>query len=131
MTYMYYAMIGTLITVFVGIAVSLAFPLHEDDVYDEKLLHPLALKFSKWFPGRPRRFLKKEKETEEINEIHHTAEKTSKEVDNPVFELSENVNSIVIDNDLEKSEFSNSKDESDIIKNLANVELNRNYGTRF
>lgn len=128
---MYYAMMGTLITVVVGIAVSLAFPLCEDDVYDEKLLHPLVLKWSKLFPGRPRRFLKKEKDVEVVDEVH-TVEKASKELDNPVFELSENIDSVVKEDDVEKSDFSNSKDEkSDIIKNFTNVELNRKYGTRF
>lgn len=29
----------------------------EDDEYDEKLIHPLALKLSSYFPGPPRRYI--------------------------------------------------------------------------
>lgn len=29
----------------------------EDDIYDEKLIHPLARKISNWLPGKKRRYL--------------------------------------------------------------------------
>lgn len=29
----------------------------EEDEYDEKLIHPLALKLSSYFPGPPRRYI--------------------------------------------------------------------------
>lgn len=53
-TYMYYALIGSLTTVLVGILVSLLTADPKGDVYEEHLLHPLASKLSKLFPGRPR-----------------------------------------------------------------------------
>lgn len=53
-TYMYYALIGSLTTVLVGIIVSLLTADPKSDVYEEHLLHPAALKLSKLFPGRPR-----------------------------------------------------------------------------
>ncbi|XP_051169632.1 sodium-coupled monocarboxylate transporter 2 isoform X2 [Leptopilina boulardi] len=53
-TYMYYALIGSLTTVLVGIIISLLTADPKGDVYEEHLLHPLALKLSKLFPGRPR-----------------------------------------------------------------------------
>ncbi|XP_043462851.1 sodium-coupled monocarboxylate transporter 1 isoform X2 [Leptopilina heterotoma] len=53
-TYMYYALIGSLTTVLVGIIVSLLTTDPKGDVYEEHLLHPVALKLSKLFPGRAR-----------------------------------------------------------------------------
>ena len=53
-TYMYYALIGSVSTVLVGIIVSLLTADPKSDVYEEHLLHPMALKFSRVFPGRPR-----------------------------------------------------------------------------
>lgn len=53
-TYMYYALIGSLTTVFVGILVSLATADAKKDAYEEHLLHPIALRLSKWCPGTPR-----------------------------------------------------------------------------
>lgn len=52
-SYMYYAFLGTVITVFVGIAVSYM-TASEEDAYDSKLLHPVILRFSKWLPGKDR-----------------------------------------------------------------------------
>ncbi|KAG7190672.1 hypothetical protein KM043_006750 [Ampulex compressa] len=53
-TYMYYALIGSLTTVFVGMIVSLCTADPESDMYEEHLLHPLILKFSRMLPGRRR-----------------------------------------------------------------------------
>lgn len=54
---MYYALIGTFITLCIGILVSLIFPTTEGDIYEENLLHPWILKLSRKFPGKPRKFL--------------------------------------------------------------------------
>ncbi|XP_043267200.1 sodium-coupled monocarboxylate transporter 2 isoform X1 [Venturia canescens] len=53
-TYMYYAFIGSMTTIIVGILVSLITADAKEDAYEEHLLHPLALRFSKWCPGKPR-----------------------------------------------------------------------------
>ncbi|XP_048507117.1 sodium-coupled monocarboxylate transporter 1 [Athalia rosae] len=53
-TYMYYAFLGSLITVVVGIIVSLLTADEKSDMYEEHLLHPLAVKFARLFPGRER-----------------------------------------------------------------------------
>lgn len=55
-TYMYYALIGSLTTVIVGIIVSLSTANEKEDAYEEHLLHPIAVKLSKLFPGKPRLF---------------------------------------------------------------------------
>ncbi|XP_069679260.1 sodium-coupled monocarboxylate transporter 2 [Periplaneta americana] len=56
-TYMYYSLIGCGITVFMGIIISYIAGTSPEDAYDEKLIHPLALKISTLFPGRPRRYV--------------------------------------------------------------------------
>nr|CAD7263702.1 unnamed protein product [Timema shepardi] len=56
-TYMYYSLIGCGITLFVGILVSYLTGTNEDDAYDVKLIHPLALRISSWFPGRQRKYV--------------------------------------------------------------------------
>ncbi|XP_021939076.1 LOW QUALITY PROTEIN: sodium-coupled monocarboxylate transporter 2 [Zootermopsis nevadensis] len=56
-TYMYYSLIGCGITVLLGIVVSYITGTSPEDAYDEKLIHPLALKISLLFPGRPRRYV--------------------------------------------------------------------------
>lgn len=53
-TYMYYAFIGSMGTVFIGIIVSLLTANAKADVYEEHLLHPLVLKISKFLPGKKR-----------------------------------------------------------------------------
>lgn len=53
-TYMYYALIGSMTTVIVGIAISLLTANPKEDAYEEHLLHPLALRLSKSLPGTPR-----------------------------------------------------------------------------
>lgn len=53
-TYMYYALIGSLSTVVVGIVVSLVTADAETDKYEEHLLHPAARKLAGLFPGKRR-----------------------------------------------------------------------------
>ncbi|XP_077283953.1 sodium-coupled monocarboxylate transporter 1 [Arctopsyche grandis] len=137
MTYMYYAMIGTLITVVVGVVVSLIFPLNDDDVYDEDLLHPLILKMSRWFPGKPRKYLKKDKNENNTSmeaAVLPNGEKPSKEIDNPVFEMTENINNhtVVIEstNNDSKKNYLNSDSKCGSLKKNSNLELG-NHATKF
>lgn len=53
-TYMYYALIGSVTTVGVGIIVSLITADAEADKYQEHLLHPIARKIAGLFPGKQR-----------------------------------------------------------------------------
>lgn len=55
-TYMYYAFIGSMTTVIVGIIVSLLTADAESDMYEEHLLHPMARKLAGLFPGEPRSY---------------------------------------------------------------------------
>jgi hypothetical protein len=52
---MYYSLIGTFITLIVGIIVSYA-TASKDDAYESKLLHPVIYRFSQWLPGKDRFF---------------------------------------------------------------------------
>ncbi|XP_070164836.1 sodium-coupled monocarboxylate transporter 2 [Polyergus mexicanus] len=53
-TYMYYALIGSMTTVVIGIIVSLITADAESDKYEEHLLHPIARKIAGLFPGKRR-----------------------------------------------------------------------------
>lgn len=53
-TYMYYALIGSVTTVVIGIIVSLITADAESDKYEEHLLHPIARKIADLFPGKRR-----------------------------------------------------------------------------
>lgn len=53
-TYMYYAFIGSVTTVIIGILVSLITADTESDKYEEHLLHPMARKVASLFPGKER-----------------------------------------------------------------------------
>ncbi|XP_011505021.1 PREDICTED: sodium-coupled monocarboxylate transporter 1 isoform X2 [Ceratosolen solmsi marchali] len=53
-TYMYYALIGSMSTIIVGIIVSLLTADSKEDTYEEHLLHPYILKLSKMMPGKQR-----------------------------------------------------------------------------
>lgn len=72
-SYMYYSLFGTMITVFVGIIVSL-FTRSESDSYDSKFVHPIALRVAKWFPGYEKLFTDEKNpsdlSTSEPNEQH-------------------------------------------------------------
>ncbi|XP_076651667.1 sodium-coupled monocarboxylate transporter 1 [Halictus rubicundus] len=71
-TYMYYALIGSLTTVVVGIIVSLITADAEADMYEKHLLHPLAVKMSGFFPGRRRLYASSTRLQNEHNNINTT-----------------------------------------------------------
>lgn len=50
MTYMYYAVLGTFVTIMVGIIVSY-FTASDEDNFDENLLHPSVVKLCHWYNG--------------------------------------------------------------------------------
>lgn len=54
-TYMYWSLIGTLVTVIVGTLVSWATAAKSDE-FEAKLLHPCIVKLSRCLPGKPRIF---------------------------------------------------------------------------
>lgn len=54
-SYMYYSLFGTLITVGVGMLVSLL-TRSESDAYDSKYIHPVVYKMARWFPGYEKLF---------------------------------------------------------------------------
>lgn len=56
---MYYAFFGSITTIVLGWLVSVITANEETDMYDESLLHPLALRISRLFPGKPRRYAPK------------------------------------------------------------------------
>ncbi|XP_065089552.1 sodium-coupled monocarboxylate transporter 1 isoform X2 [Ochlerotatus camptorhynchus] len=55
-SYMYYSLIGTFLTVIVGTLVSYL-TRHRDDAYDHKLLHPAVYRLSQLLPGKARRYV--------------------------------------------------------------------------
>lgn len=59
MTYMYYSLVGCFTTVFVGWLVSVLVGSDEGDIYDDKLIHPMARKMAAWFPGPMRPYADK------------------------------------------------------------------------
>lgn len=69
-TYMYYSLIGCLITVVLGWAISYITGFSEDELYTENLLHPIAQKLSNWFPGTKRRYLKDKKLCDREGSFH-------------------------------------------------------------
>ncbi|KAK7788967.1 hypothetical protein R5R35_011528 [Gryllus longicercus] len=75
-TYMYYSLFGCFMTVFLGIVISMITGTSEEDAYDEKLIHPLALKISRYFPGPPRKYVadkitSPDKAVNHVNHINH------------------------------------------------------------
>lgn len=50
MTYMYYAVLGTFVTIIVAIIVSY-FTASDEDAFDENLLHPCVVKLRHWYNG--------------------------------------------------------------------------------
>ncbi|KAG8227197.1 hypothetical protein J437_LFUL003403, partial [Ladona fulva] len=56
MTYMYYNLFGCLITLVVGMVVSYVTGNPEKDIYEERMVHPRAIKISRLFPGKQRVF---------------------------------------------------------------------------
>lgn len=63
-TYMYYSLIGCVITVGLGWIVSWAVGAGEGDLYDQHLLHPAALRLSRMCPGAPRKYADKRTSTD-------------------------------------------------------------------
>lgn len=53
---MYYAFLGCAVTVFVGCVISCFTGFKENELYDEKLIHPIARKVASWCPGAKRRY---------------------------------------------------------------------------
>ena len=71
-TYMYYALIGSISTVVVGIIVSLLTADSKEDAYEEHLLHPAVLKMSKAMPGKPRLFATSSRFNDNNNSVNGT-----------------------------------------------------------
>ena len=104
-TYMYYSLLGTVITVGVGTIISLLTSTRED-AYDSKLLHPMVYKMSlcKWFPGQERYYSDQAsnegKETQESqnhskeNKESRSSLKVTMERDNDGFEMDNSVSVI-------------------------------------
>lgn len=64
-SYMYYSLFGTTITVLVGIIVSLL-TRSESDAYDSKYIHPFVYRMTKWFPGSEKLFSNEQTEATDI-----------------------------------------------------------------
>ncbi|XP_028037030.1 sodium-coupled monocarboxylate transporter 1 [Bombyx mandarina] len=77
-SYMWYAVIGTVTCVTIGVIISLL-TWKETDRYDEKLLHPLVAKLSRKLPGRIRT-LPIEKSNIEVKEDKESSEKTDQTI---------------------------------------------------
>lgn len=61
-SFMYYSLIGTALTVIIGTVISLL-TQHPDDAYDGKLLHPLIFRLCERFSGRKPYYVKHEEES--------------------------------------------------------------------
>ncbi|XP_045780748.1 sodium-coupled monocarboxylate transporter 1 isoform X2 [Maniola jurtina] len=77
-SYMWYAVIGTLTCVVVGVVVG-ALTAHDDDAFDERLLHPLAARLARRLPGKARTFTCREDKTPEEKEASESTEETAVE----------------------------------------------------
>ncbi|XP_003428104.1 sodium-coupled monocarboxylate transporter 1 isoform X2 [Nasonia vitripennis] len=71
-SYMYYALIGSLSTIVVGTIVSLLTADSKDDAYEDHLLHPWILKMSKLMPGKPRLYATSSRFSENNNTVNGT-----------------------------------------------------------
>lgn len=76
-SYMYYSLLGTAITVVVGVIVSMLTQTSEDS-YDSKLLHPVIFRMNQWLPGKKPYYIRSTSSEETT--------KTVVEQDNPGFE---------------------------------------------
>ncbi|KAH0557736.1 sodium-coupled monocarboxylate transporter 1 [Cotesia glomerata] len=96
-TYMYYALIGSMTTIIVGIIVSLLTANEKEDAYEEHLLHPFALKLSKLMPGKPRLFAESRRlgdnDTEASNPAYHGSMTSVDDTDEEVNKFKLNLNS--------------------------------------
>lgn len=96
-TYMYYAFVGSMSTVIVGIIVSLLTADPKGDMYEEHLLHPLALKLSRYFPGRRRLYASSTRLQNEQNAANATSSSSVTSIANGA-EKSATLKGIVDDN---------------------------------
>lgn len=122
-SYMYYSLFGTLITVFVGMIVSLM-TLSKADAYDSKFIHPIVYRMAKWFPGYERLFSTEHPSTDIKNS---SLKEPVEQHFNPAFDTkSEDIKSneqIVREDDI-----SNSKFKSNIIyKSEMEIDKVENY----
>ncbi|KAJ2940557.1 hypothetical protein O0L34_g6492 [Tuta absoluta] len=110
-SYMWYAVIGTVSCIIVGIVIG-AITNKDSDAFDERLLHPLAAKIARKLPGRKRTYTTEKKESKDGSE---------KTVDTVIEDLPD-VKQTVVD------EKPNIKDDKE--NQLAKVEKERNddYG---
>ncbi|XP_045473310.1 sodium-coupled monocarboxylate transporter 1 isoform X2 [Harmonia axyridis] len=90
MTYMYYSFVGCIITVLVGWTISF-FTESSDDIYDETLVHPIARKMARIFPGKKRRYLEKTRTPDVPSSMKSS-------VSNPNFEKKNGLNSTSVNN---------------------------------
>ncbi|XP_058793569.1 sodium-coupled monocarboxylate transporter 1 isoform X2 [Phymastichus coffea] len=79
-TYMYYALIGSISTVLVGSIVSLLTADSKGDAYEEHLLHPMVLKLSKWMPGKPRLYATSSRFNDNNNTVNGTGQTSLNDV---------------------------------------------------
>lgn len=77
-SYMYYSLFGTIITVVVGIVVSLL-TRSKADAYDSKYIHPCVYRMSKWFPGYEKLF--SNEDSNETSNIKTSSLKTDEPVE--------------------------------------------------
>ncbi|KAM3958053.1 sodium-coupled monocarboxylate transporter 2 [Aphomia sociella] len=82
-SYMWYAVIGTFTCVILGVIIGLL-TANDNDIYDERLLHPLIAKLARKFPGRERKFTNNK--PEKVPEQKDTSEQTEVTVAETVVE---------------------------------------------
>lgn len=86
-SYMYYSLFGTLITVSVGMIVSLL-TLSKSDAYDSKFIHPWIYKLTKLLPASSALFTNDEKISIDVKILSYGSNsKQSMERENPAFDI--------------------------------------------
>ncbi|KPJ17850.1 Sodium-coupled monocarboxylate transporter 2 [Papilio machaon] len=78
-SYMWYAVIGTLTCVFIGTVIGMITGT-EEDAFDEKLLHPVIAKIARKLPGRDRKF------TNDVNEKAKVEKDVSDKTEDTIIE---------------------------------------------
>lgn len=74
-SYMWYAVIGTITCVVVGVLVGFL-TANENDAFDEKLLHPFVAKIARKLPGKKRTFTREEEKVPNEKESSNSTEET-------------------------------------------------------
>lgn len=74
-SYMWYAVIGTITCIVVGILVGFL-TANENDAFDEKLLHPFVAKIARKLPGKKRTFTTEEEKVPNEKESSNSTEET-------------------------------------------------------